>query len=412
MADVLMLSVHAPLLDRRIALEAGTLVEAGHRVVLATTPVDIAGAGLDPRVQVRGAGQAHPSRRGADDLGRLRRWALAAAAYLPPTLFGPLQWLYHRRGGDRFQTAYFASLLNEGERFDVIHAHDLPTLPAGLELAQRQHNAGRGRPKVVLDAHELYPYTFPDRFRQRRWLTVQRRHLPEADAVIAVNDRLADELARRHAVALPTVIHNGCKPAADVNPADDRRWAEVFGQAPAPGERVVLYQGAFGERRNLPMLVAAFDRLPPTVRLYMLGFGPLADELRHQAGPSVRVGGPVPPEQLPAFTRRAELGVIPYPGGLLNHQLCTPNKLYELLAAGVPMIACDELQAVAKIITDARIGTALPMADPHQIANAVTAGLDQIDSGAFELNAFEAAQQRYGWPTQAKALLDLYGSLL
>ena len=134
--------------------------------------------------------------------------------------------------------------LMRDEGIDVVHAHDLNTLPAGVALARRT-NA-----RLIYDSHELYPEVSTlSPLEARVWRVVERALIRRADEVVTVCESIADELQARHRVARPQVLLN-CPPRPpDV--LDDRG---LLRRKLGPGfesEPLVLYQGGFTPDRGL-----------------------------------------------------------------------------------------------------------------------------------------------------------------
>ena len=103
------------------------------------------------------------------------------------------------------QTVLFARAGRALGRFDVVHANDFDTLPAGWAIARR---AGA---RLIYDAHELYTESEPDPPRIHRAVVafLEQVFAKRAHAVVTVSDDIADELvARRHLRVRPTVVLN------------------------------------------------------------------------------------------------------------------------------------------------------------------------------------------------------------
>ncbi len=400
MSRVLMLSEHTGSVDRRIIAEANALVESGRSATLVSVPAEIPGDCLDARVRV-----VMPPTGRDGGRGRLS----SSLRRLAPGIHESLRLLCYGLGAGPIArwTAFFRAHA-PAERFDVIHAHDLPTLPAALAL--REHLPAA---RVVYDAHELFPFQFADARLERYWARVEDACIRRADAIVTVNDALADELARRYGLPAPTVVHNSCGVGAAAPPLAPEDFAAHFG---ARGQAfTVLYQGNLSPGRNLETLVQAFGRLEGDARLFLLGDGPLEPALRTLAGGEgggrVFFGRRVPQAALLAYTARADLGIIPYPrAACLNTRLCTPNKLYEFIEAGVPICASD-LPELRRIVTGHRIGEVFDMHTPDAIASAVTRCRQRIAQGGFDPACQREARAYYAWPGQARRLLDLYARL-
>jgi glycosyltransferase involved in cell wall biosynthesis len=112
-------------------------------------------------------------------------------------------------------------------------------------------------------------------------------------------------------------------------------------------KRIVLLQGGLSAGRNLEVLVDAMHYVKdPSVVLVVLGDGLLLRSLQKMAQQEGLAGrvyfhAAVPQNELLELTAAADAGVIPYQATCLNNHYCTPNKLFEFIAAGLPILATD-----------------------------------------------------------------------
>jgi glycosyltransferase involved in cell wall biosynthesis len=291
------------------------------------------------------------------------------------------------------------------ERVDVVHAHDLNTLPVGVALAR--HTGAR----LIYDSHELYPEVSTlSRLEARVWRMVERALIGNADEVVTVCESIATELASRHGVAPPRVLLN-CPPRR-AQVLDDRG---LLRRTLGPGfERgpLILYHGGFAPNRGLPALVRAAHHLHEG-RLVLMGWGRLEEELRaivaaERLAERVAIIGPVTPEELPAYTAGADIGVIPYEPVGLNNTYTTPNKLFEYMAAGVPIVA-SHLPEIVRFVRGLEVGTTFSVVEPRAIAAAIGEVLqDPQRAATMRANALRASQELC-WEVESRKLLDLYG---
>jgi glycosyltransferase involved in cell wall biosynthesis len=147
--------------------------------------------------------------------------------------------------------------------------------------------------------------------------------------------------------------------------------------------------------------------------LVLMGWGTLEDELRSLVEASgleerVRIVAPVPRDQLPAYTAGAAVGVIPYEPVGLNNTYSTPNKLFDYLAAGVP-IAATRLPELERIVDGLGVGRTFYPVAPHEIATAIDEILRDDTVRTAMAQAALAARTDYTWERQAATLLALYG---
>lgn len=298
-------------------------------------------------------------------------------------------------------------------RADVVHAMAVLALPTAFAVARRQ-----GGIPVVYDARDLYPDAanvarLPGPLRRLFGLQ-ERRWARQAALVVTVNDAYADVLERRLGPPRPLVVMNG-PPRTALPELGQRRFHDLLGLAPST--RVVLYHGGFSPQRGIEQLIEALGRLGDDTVLVLMGYGRLEAELRVRAAdPGLRgrlhVLPAVPPEELLDWVASADVAAMPIQPSTLNHRLTTPNKLYEAMAAGVPVVAAD-LPGMARIVRDSGCGILCDPTDPAAIAAAIDTVLSAspVEHAAWGEAGRKASAGRFAWEAQVEPLLASYARL-
>ncbi|MHB8460303.1 MAG: glycosyltransferase, partial [Candidatus Limnocylindrales bacterium] len=291
---------------------------------------------------------------------------------------------------------------------DLYHGMAYMGIPVALSLGRR--SGGR----VVYDARDIYVVAgnlarLPGPL---RWLVgrLERGWARRADRAVTVNEAYADVMTRAWGER-PLVVMN-CAYRFDPPDPPIRRFHERLGLAPET--RIVLYQGGFSPDRGIEQLIAAIPDVPQAV-LVLMGYGGLQAAIeRAAADPAmegrVRVLPPVPPGDLVAWVAAADVVAMPIQATTLNHRLTTPNKLFEALAAGVPVLASD-LPGMAPIVLNAGAGLVVDPAAPAAMAAGLRRILEPEVRTTMARQALAVAHARYNWESQATVLLGEYGRL-
>ena len=305
-------------------------------------------------------------------------------------------------------------------RPDILHAHDTNALAPVAALA------GRLRIPFVYDAHDLWTGRAAHgrsplylRASNAYFRRIERRWLPVAAARITVSAPLARYLEAAYHLAPFTLVPNFPELRGE-QPRDRRALRDrPGGEAIPAGADIVLYLGGLMADRGLEQLVDAMARVAgshPAAHLALLGDGALAGPLRDRAraagiGDRVHVLSPVPTGEVIAYASDATLGVSPIIPSCLNYRFSLPNKLFQCMAAGLPVLASDFSQ-VREVVEVAGAGRCVDMLDPTALADALAAMLDDRDAGrAMGQRGRRAVEERFNWATSERALLDLYGTV-
>ena len=392
--------------DARVEREASTLAKAGADVVV----YGLATPGL-PETEDRDGWRIRrvPATGivpGAPSAVRDGRAASAKAWWLARYLATLGAWTTRSSGLARREAA-------TSDEAVVWHGHDLP----GLMAAVRAHRRSGGQGAVVYDSHELFVEAGSAALLPspaRRLLSRYERGLAhEATAVVTVNHSIAGELCRRLGVPLPTVVMN-CPPVG-AWPLVAREDSPLRALLPSRRCRAVLYHGALSPYRGVETAVDALDRLPLDVVLAVIGDGPLFEGLRAEAErrPSRLVLRPaVPIGDLPRWVAGADVGLVAFEPVNRNNYLATPNKLFECLASGVPVVA-SAFPEMGQVVAETGGGATCPPGDPVALADAVMSILDEPDAQrmARRLRCRQAAEARFSWERESSKLVRLYGQV-
>jgi glycosyltransferase involved in cell wall biosynthesis len=307
--------------------------------------------------------------------------------------------------------AWAAALDEVAEPADLWHGMWAGSLPA-LERLRRRHGG-----RTVYDSRDVFllsrGYARLPGFLVAPFRRLERRWARGADAVVTVNDGYARLLAETLRVTVAAVVRNCPERYVPPVPAPDRIRAAL---GLPPSTPVVLYQGRLATERGIEQAIEAIRDVPDAV-LVLLGFGRLRGGLESaaQADPHgrVRLIDAVPPADLLDWTASADVMVMPIQPTTVNHRFTTPNKLWEAIAAGTPVVAGD-LPGMAEVIRETGAGVLCDPTSPASIAAAIRTLLDlpEDQRTAMRGRALDAARERYNWDAQVRPLLDLYGRLV
>lgn len=248
---------------------------------------------------------------------------------------------------------------------ELLVANDLDTLPANW-LAKR------GR-KLIYDTHEFYtevPELVARPLVRRIWLAIERWIFPNLMSVITVNRSIADAYKERYGNELHVVRNIPMK--RDLGPLPSRATLNL-----PEDHRILIMQGAgINVQRGAEEAVLAMKDLPDCL-LLIIGGGdawPVIERMVAENGlrDRVRLMKKMPYEHMMAYTRNADMGLTLDKDTNLNYRFSLPNKLFDYLNAGIPVLATD-LPEVARIVRHYDAGVVILAPDPARIAAEVKA---------------------------------------
>ncbi|MDD4307403.1 MAG: glycosyltransferase family 4 protein [Thermoplasmata archaeon] len=283
---------------------------------------------------------------------------------------------------------------------DIVHCHDLYTLPIGI---------GLGKP-LIYDSHENYSgLHFPKGGVKARLTDAAERLLVRfSDAVITVSEDLGQKYPRKKVA----VVMN-CPMHFKILASDSNTIREKYG---IPRDAfVAVYQGGLTAHRSLEMIVSNFAsrgaEMIPGFKILVCGKGNIEPELRKRAASNVIFTGHLPSEQLFSIMAASDIGLILFEDSP-NNRVGLPNKLFEYMAIGIPVLASN-LPTMARVIGAEKIGItidpedSLKVFDALKLLHADVSGRERM--GDYGVRAFK---ERYNWEIESKKLLAVYERLI
>lgn len=290
----------------------------------------------------------------------------------------------------------------------VYHAHDYPALALITEAYERDDV------QIIYDSHELFfdrqPPDNPNGTLVRSF-SLERKHetklVQKACRIITVSDSIADLMAEKWRVPRPLVIRNA---------VDIRRLTPLAIEFPTKN-RIVVHSGNITFGRHLPELAAALKYLPFDVSLVFMG-----NPRSHTADPIEKFAQennleerlilvpPVSPQAVANTLAQADIGVALFTLDALNYRFAMPNKLFEYIAAGLPILV-GQAPDIAQVIEEFQLGIVCNEKDPKAIAEGILQLLEPENHRRFRRNVIKA-RQTLCWETEEEKLISLYENIL
>lgn len=288
-------------------------------------------------------------------------------------------------------------------KIQIMQCHSIEILPVGLV-----HRIVNDRStKIVLDAHELESAKHSRgekllllyRFFEKQWY-------PKVDAFMVVSDSI-QKWYTDNLMITPVVIKNIPKKRQQKKAASNvlRDYCGLD-----DNDILFIYQGALKQGRNIDALLYVFSRTCIKKHIVFMGKGEMEDEIRQYANrcPNIHLHPIVPPDEVLSYTQSADIGLSLIEDVCLSYRYCLPNKLFEYLLSGVPVVVSDFPDMVAVVdfyecgwkveTTSDNILALVENITPHDIA-AKKEGVCR-------------AQEELGWDKEEEKLIALYKELL
>lgn len=241
---------------------------------------------------------------------------------------------------------------------DVFVANDLDTLLANY-LASRIR-----RKPLVYDSHEYFTEV-PELVNRPRvkaiWEKIEKAIVPRVDAAYTVCESIAEVYRSKYGVDFK-VVRNLPVRTSSMN-TDQMTSNHQISNKKA---KVILYQGALNLGRGLEDTIKAMQFIDEA-ELWLSGDGDLTQNLKKLVEElklelKVNFLGRLPFQELIEVTCKADLGISLEEDLGLNYRFALPNKLFDYVQAGVPVLVSD-LPEMRRIVEQYQIGM---IAETHQ----------------------------------------------
>lgn len=305
----------------------------------------------------------------------------------------------------QFEMAYWSRVIHRvalnllgGQKFELVLANDLETLPLALRVADNV--------PVLLDAHEYAPLEHEDNFLWR--LAVQpyikylcRKYLPQAKGMLTVCGGLAAEYTRVYGVKPKLLMNAPVYQVLSSSCVEEGRIRLIHHGGAVPGrclELMVEMMDFLDERFTLDFM------LMPSNAKYLA-------ELKQQAAsnPKIRFIEPVPMLEISRAINYYDLGVYILKPNNFNNANALPNKLFEFVQARLG-IAIGPSPEMARFVERYKLGVVAIDFTPQALAGRLNA-LTMADIVKFK-EAANVAALELCFEKNAEVLVDEIQRLL
>jgi len=286
----------------------------------------------------------------------------------------------------------------------IVHCHDLNALPVGVVLKVLCGSI------VVYDAHELETERHGKRgIRKGLAKIIEKLLIPFVHYVITVSDSIARDYARRYKIRQPLVVRNIPK-NVQLTVNDRKRLRRLVGiQEDSHEILVFLYQGGVSGGRGVERLLRVFQKVSSNRHIVFMGNGPLVKLVQAAAAshPNIHHIPAVPPDKVLLHTAGADVGIYLMEDTCLNHHYSLPNKLFEFIKAGIPVVIND-LPEQRHLVERYDCGW-VTSNDDHKLAKMINK-LSMQDICLKRKNAERAAAE-LDWEKEVSTLCDIYRAM-
>jgi glycosyltransferase involved in cell wall biosynthesis len=289
------------------------------------------------------------------------------------------------------------------EKADIYHFHDPELLTCGKKLLKHGH--------VIYDSHEDVPKQILSKY----WINPALRKIiskifnmreksisRKLTAIITATEKIADGF-----------INNGCKKVITINNYPLLSEFNITSLPWSQKDNNICYVGGLTFIRGIIQVIDAMEKC--NCRLYLAGSfenESIKDKAMNSCGwEKIDYLSQIDRNKVAEILSRSKAGIVtflPEP----NHIEAQPNKMFEYMAAGIPVIASN-FPYWEKIIIGGNCGIVADPLDPDSISDAINKVIaDDENAKLMGENGRKLVLEKYNWLLEEKKLLEIYKSFV
>jgi glycosyltransferase involved in cell wall biosynthesis len=298
---------------------------------------------------------------------------------------------------------FFALLF---QRKTLLYSNDLDTLLPNFLVSKFSGT------KLIYDSHELFTES-PELIHRKKvrkiWLSIEEFIFPHLSHIITVNDSIAQTYKHLYKKDLLVVRNIPTK----YHPKTNLSKEEL--NIPENSFLIIIQGSGLNVERGIEEAVLAMKQLENTT-LMLVGDGdvmPVVKELikKHRLEDKVKIFGRRPYEEMMQYTMHADLGLTLDKPLSKNYEYSLPNKVFDYMHAGTPILASN-LVEIERVIRTYQIGSILSEVSPNAIASAIKELKGQPELLMQQKEACRKAAEIENWENEKSKLESLIRSAL
>ena len=284
-------------------------------------------------------------------------------------------------------------------KVDILVANDLDTLPANFMASRIKQKP------LVYDSHEYFtevPELLGRPVVRGTWTLIEKMLVPKVNAAYTVCDSIAEVYRDLYKVDFKVVRNLPVCSQLEKHELQEKKDGQP---------KIILYQGALNLGRGIEAAIRSMHYIDGA-ELWLAGDGDLTLHLKQfvtelKLESKVKFLGRLPIDKLADITRQADLGISLEEDLGLNYRFALPNKLFDYIQAGVPVLVSN-LPEMKRIVEHYQIGA---IAETHQrkdLAETIKMALYNQENRNYWKQNLQKAASELCWENEEQVLRQVY----
>ncbi len=331
---------------------------------------------------------------------------LKSSNNMPATRFRSLRFKLFFEKGPFFYANYNIRLFRYlmSQKANLLFSNDLDTLLPNYLVSRIK------KIPLIYDSHEYFtgvPELEGRPFVKGTWKRIESFIIPRLKCAITVNQSIADLYTKEYGTPFH-IIRN--VPIPQREEAESTLALRQKLDLPQSKKIVILQGAGINIQRGAEEAVAAMKFLDNTL-LLIVGDGDVVPDLKkfvaeNSLEEKVRFAGKKTVKELRKYTAASDLGLTLDKDTNLNYRFSLPNKLFDYIQAGIPVLASD-LPEVKRIVEDYKVGVICPDHNPKTIAGCIKNMLEDDSKMQQWKNNCKKASAELNWDREQSKLIAI-----
>jgi glycosyltransferase involved in cell wall biosynthesis len=282
---------------------------------------------------------------------------------------------------------------------DLLVANDLDTLPAVFLVSRIR------RISLVYDCHEYFtevPELTGRRGVQKIWEWLESAMVPHLQYAYTVSSAIAAAYQKKYGITMKVIRNLPFRRDLITKPSDLQEKER---------DKIIIYQGSLNMGRGLEQVIRAIQ-YTHNIRLIIIGKGDVENKLKQLAlslGLMDRItfSGRISPERLFDYTVQADLGISLEEDLGLNYRFSLPNKVFDYIQAGVPVLVSN-LPEVKALVEKYDVGMVNYAGNAEDLGGLFTEMTGNDEKRRVWKANLKIAAAELCWENEEGKLVDIY----
>lgn len=298
----------------------------------------------------------------------------------------------------KFQIRLYKWLKKHREEYDIIHSFDFDTGFMASRIAKKYNK------KLIYHILDFYvdSHRIPSGYLKSKIKNTEFSIINGADATIICTEKRLEQIAGTNPKRLE-IIHNTPKAVS--------RISHDFCELKKSSRCKIVYVGILAGSRFLREIIKFVEK-DDRFEFHIGGFGIMENEILQAAEKCERIlyYGKLPYEKTLALEQACDIMTAIYDPNVPNHRFAAPNKFYESLMLGKPIVMARNT-GFDEMIEKNHIGCLIDFS-PEGLSD----GFNRLISQRSEWTAMsermkQMYQEQYSWGEMEKRIVKLYAKL-